>query len=142
MLDKNNIEICKEWKEEEVSIVRDGIISYNMNLNPSYPRVEPVNLILKDDKGKVIGGLLGKIYLLGLFIDILWIDNNYRNLGYGYRLLSEIEEIGRAKGCKFIHLDTFSFQAPDFYKKCGFKVFGILDSYPEGISRYYLKKDI
>lgn len=141
MLEENNIEICKEWNEEEVGIVREGIIGYNKGLNPAYPRVEPVNLILKE-KGQVIGGLSGKIYLLGVTIDILWIDDNYRKLGFGYRLLSEIEEIGRAKGCKFIHLDTFSFQAPDFYKKCGFKVFGVLEGYPEGISRYYLKKDI
>jgi hypothetical protein len=53
-----------------------------------------------------------------------------------------IEEEAKKKGCKLVHLDTYSFQAPEFYKKQGYDIFGILDGYPEGIKRYYLKKDL
>jgi hypothetical protein len=39
-------------------------------------------------------------------------------------------------------LDTFSFQAPDFYKQHGYQVFGELQDFPSGHQRYYLKKQL
>jgi len=42
----------------------------------------------------------------------------------------------------YIILDTFDFQAKDFYTKQGYEVFGILDNCPEGHKRYYMKKNI
>jgi hypothetical protein len=38
------------------------------------------------------------------------------------------------------YLDTFSFQAPDFYKKLGYEVFGELQDFPHGHQRYFMKK--
>lgn len=137
-----NITIHTEWNDEEVNYVRNGITEYNKKIGPmlKYPPYEPINLFIKDMNGKVLGGLLSKIYLHSIYIDILWIDENYRRFGYGSRLLTEVEKLAKEKGCKFIHLDTFSFQAIDFYKKLGFEVFGILEDFPDDIKRYFLKK--
>ncbi len=52
----------------------------------------------------------------------------------------EAEKLARAQDCIFIHLDTFSFQAPEFYKSLGFEVFGLLDEYPGELKRFYMKK--
>lgn len=41
-----------------------------------------------------------------------------------------------------IILDTFDFQAKNFYIKQGYEIFGILDNCPEGHKRYYMKKNI
>ncbi|VYU00842.1 Uncharacterised protein [Clostridium tertium] len=41
-----------------------------------------------------------------------------------------------------IHLDTFDFQATDFYIKYGYKVFLVLDCSPMEHKRYYMKKNI
>ena len=41
---------------------------------------------------------------------------------------------------RLIHLDTFDFQAKDFYLKHGYEVFGVLDDCPKGHKRYYMKK--
>ena len=54
--------------------------------------------------------------------------------------LKEIENIAIEKGCHLIHLDTFDFQAKDFYIKHGYEVFGVLDECPKKHKRYYLKK--
>ncbi len=58
------------------------------------------------------------------------------------KLLGEIEIRVKEKGSKVITLNTFSFQAPEFYKKNCYKVFGTLDGFQEGVCRYYLKRDI
>ncbi|MBV1820626.1 hypothetical protein [Anaerosalibacter bizertensis] len=53
-----------------------------------------------------------------------------------------IKESTKEKECKLIHLDTFDFQAKDFYIKHGYEVFGILDDCPSGHKMYYMKKNI
>ncbi len=101
-----------------------------------------VDLVLKDQYGKVFGGLLAKIYRGCLFIDVFWVCESQRGLGYGGKLLEEVETIASREKCSFIHLDTFNFQAPEFYIKNGYEIYGVLDSYSDGIKRYYLKKEL
>ena len=43
------------------------------------------------------------------------------------------------RGCHSAWVDTFSFQAPGFYRKLGYEVFGELD-YPPGHKRFFLRK--
>lgn len=77
-----------------------------------------------------------------MYIDVLWIKESFRKEGYGSILLNEIEKIAKEKECKLIHLDTFYFQAKDFYIKHGYEVFDILDDCPSGHKMYYMKKNI
>ena len=39
-----------------------------------------------------------------------------------------------------VYLYTFSFQAPGFYRKLGYREFGKLNDFPKGQSRYWLNK--
>lgn len=41
-----------------------------------------------------------------------------------------------------LYLDTFDFQARPFYERHGYEVFGTLDDYPPGHSRFFLRKDL
>lgn len=137
-----NINLYNEASESDITCLKNGIVEFNETVGPmlKYPPYEPVHLILKEAGGRIIGGLLSKHYLHCIFIEILWVDGEYRKDGFGSKLLSEIEFIARERQCKFIHLDTFSFQAIDFYKKYGYEVFAQIDDFPDGIVRYFLKK--
>ncbi|MBB3112870.1 GNAT superfamily N-acetyltransferase [Paenibacillus phyllosphaerae] len=75
-------------------------------------------------------------------VDILWVDESRRGLGYGTYLLQEIERIAREKGCTMIKLNTFSFQAPEFYRKQGYEQIAVIHDAPTGSSHYYFKKAI
>jgi ribosomal protein S18 acetylase RimI-like enzyme len=72
----------------------------------------------------------------------LYLDKEIRKSGYGTKLLVAIEEIASEKQCDFIKLDTLSFQALEFYKMHGYKVFGTLDNVGRDHKHYYLKKDL
>lgn len=65
---------------------------------------------------------------------------NLRDLHKIFYTLEEVENDAKSKGAKLIHLDTFDFQAKEFYEKQGYIVFGILENCPEKHYRYYLKK--
>ena len=75
-----------------------------------------------------------------VYVDTLWVDSSYRGKKLGSLLLEEVENDAKSKGAKLIHLDTFDFQAKEFYEKQGYIVFGILENCPEKHYRYYLKK--
>jgi N-acetylglutamate synthase-like GNAT family acetyltransferase len=72
----------------------------------------------------------------------MWIKDELRGRGYGHRLLTLAEHEARQRGAKNAYLDTFSFQAPDFYKQHGYQVFGELPDFPPGHQRYFLTKQL
>ena len=70
----------------------------------------------------------------------MYVREDLRGQGYGEKLLLRAEEEARSRGVKNVFLDTFSFQAPDFYQKLGYRVFGELVDFPPGHTRHYLTK--
>ena len=99
------------------------------------------NCLIKNKTGDMVAGIRGCFYLEEcLFISMLFIDEDNRKQGLGSILLQTIEEQARSRKISLIHLDTFDFQAKDFYMKHGYEVFGVLDDCPKGHKRYYMKK--
>lgn len=134
----------KESTKEDEQIVWKGIIKHNsevITLKESAPEI-PVNRVMKDDKGNVLGGIncILNYCWNTMYIDMLWVDETYRKRGYASKLLQEIEEIAKEKGCTLIHLETMDFQAKGFYLKNGYEIFGELDNVPYGHRRYYMRK--
>ena len=102
-----------------------------------------INKKIVNENGQIIAGYLAKMYCWNvIYIDILWIDEAYRKQGLGSKMLKEIECIALEEGCHLIHLDTFDFQAKDFYIRHGYEVFGVLEDCPKENCRYYMKKTI
>ncbi|ACA87094.1 GNAT family N-acetyltransferase [Shewanella woodyi] len=99
-------------------------------------------MYLRDDAGQVIAGLTGKIFGGWLHVEFLWVDEAHRNKDYGAKILSEAENEAISKGCKASSLDTFSFQALNFYLKQGYEVVGELDGYYGTHRRHYLRKQL
>ncbi len=138
----NTMTIDYQTSQEDVDFIWNKLREFNKNTGPMliYPPYEPYNILIKDKSGNIIAGIITRIYLKCMFVEVLWIDEAYRKKGIGSELLNKAEKHAEETGCIFIHLDTFSFQAIDFYKKSGYKVFAILEDYPDDIKRYYLKK--
>ena len=98
--------------------------------------------VLYTPNQEIAGGLIGATYWDWCYINLLWIKEELRGHGYGQRLLMLTEEEARQRGAKHAYLDTFSFQAPDFYQRHGYQVFGELKDFPRGHQRYFLTKQL
>lgn len=137
-----SIDNCKENDEEYIC---DRLVEYNLTQVPATQEIpfENINKKFLNANGEIIAGCVARMYCWNvLYIDILWVDKNYRNQGLGSKLLEYVEDAAKKKGCYLIHLDTFDFQSKDFYFKHGYEVFGTLKDCPKGHCRYYLKKSI
>jgi GNAT superfamily N-acetyltransferase len=135
-----NIEECSA---EERKIVLDGLYNYNMEQVPATNPENwiPFEYVVRNEDQEIIAGILSTLgYWNGLEIKILWVNEDYRKSGIGTKLLTETENNAKAKGAIISFLDTFDFQAKDFYLKNGYSIFGILDDFPAGHKRYYLQK--
>ena len=98
--------------------------------------------VLRAPDETVVGGLIGSTFWGWFYISLLWVRADLRGRGYGHRLLMLAEEEARKRGAKDAYLDTFSFQAPEFYKQHGYEVFGELQDFPRGHQRYFLRKQL
>ncbi len=125
----------------EWAIIGGGISAYNRQ------QAGPDNgksfcFVVKAPDGEVAGGVIGATFWNWLYIDLMWLKEELRGQGYGRQLLTLAEEEGRRRGATHAHLDTFSFQAPGFYQKQGYEVFGELKDFPPGHTRYFMVKEL
>ena len=95
-----------------------------------------------DENKNIIGGILGGTYWGWMHIDILWVDNNFRKKRIGSHLLEAAEEEAKKRGCHSVHVDTMSWQAPEFYKKNGYKIISELNNIPIGYKKFHLIKEL
>ena len=100
----------------------------------------PRHILGRDAEGAIKAGIRFFTSYEWLFVQMLWIAEPYRRRGIGSRLIAEAEQAAREQGCRRAYLDTFTFQAPTFYERLGYREFGRLDDYPPGHSRIWLAK--
>ncbi|MGW7262019.1 GNAT family N-acetyltransferase [Streptomyces sp. NPDC054842] len=104
-------------------------------------REVPLHVWALDDAGALAGGLVGHAWATWLHVTYLWVDDRHRGAGLGSRLLARAERAARDDhGCRSARLETWDFQAPDFYRKQGYEVVCVIPGYPPGITEYTLTK--
>lgn len=104
-------------------------------------RWTPLTIVAREGR-RIVGGLKGHTHWDWLFVALLWLDESRRGGGLGSKLLRLAEQEARRRGCRRAWLDTFSFQAPAFYKKMGYREFGRLRDYPRGHTRHFFTRQL
>lgn len=122
-------------------VIGKGLDAFNVQIAGEY-NFQRICFALQTSDDNIVGGVLGELFWDWFHIDLLWIPEELRGHGYGHQLLLKIEEEAKKRGAKNIFLDTFSFQAPEFYKKYGYQIYGELKDFPPGHQRYFFKKQI
>ncbi len=128
--------------DEVKAAVAAGLTRYNDRFLPKERDRFPFALSVRDENGTIVGGLIGERRMDWLYIDLLWVDETQRGKGFGKALLAEAEKAARGFGLTHLHLSTWQFQAPDFYRAQGFVEFGRLANHPAGIVNYFFVKAI
>ena len=125
--------------DEDIATVQAGLRAFNV-ARLGDPGEEPVRIFLRDESGRIVGGLLGHIRWRWLYVAKLWIDDAHRGGGRGRELMMAAEAHARSCGCVGSYLDTFEYQARPFYEKLGYVLFGTLEGYPPGYRQHFLSK--
>jgi len=123
------------------TVIGGGLHQYNVQ-QAGEPQGEQICFLLLAPDQSLVGGLIGKTHWGWFYINLLFIKEELRGKGYGHQLLNQAEEAARQSGATMAYLDTFSFQAPEFYKQHGYRVIGEMKDFPPGHTRFYMTKQL
>ena len=132
------LENKESHKAQEIG---DLIRAYNRSKR-EVAESEPLNLYLEDEKGNLMAGLVAETFGNWLEIEYLFVKEELRGQGIGSKLLQRAESEAKKRNCRFAFVNTYQFQAPDFYLSHGYKEVFILQDYPYTGKRYYYQKDL
>jgi GNAT superfamily N-acetyltransferase len=133
------IEIENQLDERDRRLIDEGLDIFNVSkAGPDHAR--DLWITARDEQGGLVGGLKGRTFYSWLFIDWLWVSPSARGQGFGFQLLAEAENAAQQRDCIGAYVDTFSFQAPGFYRRNGYEEFGRIDGLPPGHACIWLKK--
>ena len=120
-------------------VIYNGLKKYNESkVGPYF--FDHFSIHIESDDGGIIAGLIGDVFGDLSRVSSLWVDEKYRKSGLGTKLMEALTSYSIEKKCIIIHLDTASFQAKDFYKKCGFIEVAVLDNHFMGHDGYIMRK--
>lgn len=134
-----NIEYIKNPDENFYNIIDNEFNKFAIK-NGVICNYEPFTFIAKENN-ELVGIITGHSYYKEVHINDLIIFEQYRNKHIGSKLLETVENYYKNKGFENINLSTYNFQAPEFYKKCGFEVEFIRENKSNHkLTKYFLVK--
>ena len=132
------LENTESQKAQEIG---DLIRSYNRSKREA-AECEPLNLYVEDEQGQLLAGLVAETFGNWLEIEYLFVKEELRGQGIGSQLLQQAESEAKKRNCRFAFVNTYQFQAPDFYQKYGYKEVFTMKEYPYTGQRHYYQKEL
>lgn len=124
---------------EQVQYLEDRLYEFNSGVT-QITDGEWLAIFVRDGGEHIVAGICGNTWGGCCEIRQLWVEESQRRRGLGTKLLRAAEHEARRRGCGQILLMTFTFQAPAFYAKRGFRTLATVDDYPRGHQNLLLRK--
>jgi GNAT superfamily N-acetyltransferase len=128
-----------EPRPGDVALLNDRLYRYNAAVT-GCDNGRSLTIFVRDRAAEIVAGLHGWTWGQTGFVQTLWVRDDLRGRGLGARLLATAESEAARRGCREVHLDTHSYQAPDFYRHHGYEVIGELPGWPDQTTRIFLRK--
>lgn len=128
-------------KADDIELLTNKLSEQAFRLKKLSP-MKHFNLMLHDPEQQVHGGLTGLLYYGCLYIDQLWLSDEYRHQGYGTTLITEAEQLARQHNCRFATLCTMDWEGEPFYKKLGYQVEFVREGYDQDSKMIFMHKSL
>lgn len=136
-----DLRITDDGNEHDINEIHQMLKAYNLSKRESSDDI-PIGVYYEDAEGKKLAGLVGETFGNWLCIKYLYVNEAFRGKGIGTDIIKSAEKEAKNRGCKYAFVDTFSFQAPKFYEKLGYKEAFVLNDYPYTGARHYYTKEL
>jgi len=124
-----------------VEELRSRLAAYNVDSSRIAESVD-LAVFVRDQDGGLAGGVTGNVWGAVLEVDFLWVRSDLRGRGVGRQILTRLENEAHLRGARVAFLNTYSFQAPEFYSRQGYEVSDTIEGYPDGSRKIFLKKTL
>jgi GNAT superfamily N-acetyltransferase len=126
---------------DDARVVDEGLGNANAGAAPLH-EVRPLACFARAPTGQVIGGAVGRSWGECCELQQLWVEPVRRGSGIGKRLVREFESLAQRRGCTTFYLETFNFQAPQFYQALGYRTTHEHAVYPHGIVKFTMVRTL
>lgn len=137
-----NLDFTLHPDPRDVAVLSEGLEAFNETVPQAGDRTKVSLAVFLRREGRVAGGAHGDTHSGWLYLGYLWVEEPLRRAGWGRRLVERFEAEGAALGARHAWVDTYSFQAPGFYERLGYREFGRLEDFPPGSARHFLWKSL
>jgi GNAT superfamily N-acetyltransferase len=134
---------------EPARVVDEGIGEYNDAAAPLH-EVQPLAVFVHGDEdaeagsgnatGHVIGGAVGRTWGASCELQQLWVHARWRSQGLGTQLMRRFEQRAASRGVRHVYLETWTFQAPDFYERLGYRKTHTNANFPHGLAKFVMER--
>ena len=125
---------------DDRAVIEQGLVNHAVARGIEPRNHRSLAVFVRDDTGRALGGLIGTTVWGWLQVAQLWVAQQIRGEGYGIALMRAGEAEAQRRGCHHALLDTFDFQAREFYERLGYEVFGEVRDFPRGHARFFMQK--
>lgn len=120
--------------------IYEGFSRHAIAMTGHDEKFENVAFVAMD--GQVMAGAIVKeLFWKALHIKYIYVEEQYRAKQLGTQLMEKAFAYAEKHKCPFAFVETMSFQALEFYEKCGFKLELTRSGYSHNTSFHYLRKD-
>lgn len=130
-------EVSEHAPADVATRISAGLESSNAAAAP-LDEVRPLACFVRDGNGEPLGGAVGRTWGACAELQQLWVASPARGRGLGSCLVRGFEEAALARGCTTYYLETFSFQAPEFYRSLGYETLSQIEGFAPGIVKYLM----
>jgi len=131
----------KDEDDDVLKALMAGMKAFN---NAAVPDLVSHKIVaaVRDQNGKVVGGVIGRLAGDSVYMEIVYNDEEIRGTGMGTRAMVLVEAEAKRLGATEAWLYTMSFQAKPFYEKLGYHQFGELNWLDRKHKRHFMRKDL
>ena len=128
--------------EDDAEFIIKGLDEYNTSQAArNHRKYIPLEKKLLDADGNLIAAIFAGVGRWNSFeIDMIWVDEPYRNQGIGSELLAETERQAKEHGAYFALAEGLLDWQTGFFRKNGYATVGTLEDCPKGHSMQVLEK--
>jgi GNAT superfamily N-acetyltransferase len=107
------------------------------------PAPDELTVRILDDTGELAAGISGWTWQEAAGIAMTWVREDLRGQSLGTELLSAFETAARARGARRVFVTSFTFQAPRFYERHGYREIFRWEGVPTaGEADVHFRKDL
>jgi ribosomal protein S18 acetylase RimI-like enzyme len=134
--------------EQREDYITNQLVAFNLTHTTALPIEQhdplPLHLYLLDPASTLLGGLIGRTHTIPMWFEIsmIWVDERSCHAGLGRQLMERAEREACQRGCHYARVTTSDFQAPAFYEKLGYTLYGTLENCPPGETALYFWKKL
>lgn len=99
--------------------LNEELDKFNAAATPEVAPAEELTVRVEKD-GELVAGISGWTWGAAAGIGMTWVQEEQRRTGIGANLLTSFETEAKRRGCTQVFVTSFTFQAPDFYRRHGY----------------------